>query len=351
MMSTANLYRELIETLEAGSSAAIVSTYSADGDIGKRIVKAAVAEDWKALAELSAHPQAKTSGPVTTIVTADDSLTLVEYYVTKSRFIILGAGHIALALVPMAKMAGLEVFVYDDRPSFANRERFPEADGVICDDFSQLFRRVQFRESDYVVIVTRGHRHDQDCLAGILADVEPAYTGMIGSRRRVAIVRDQLRQAGFDVERISRVHAPIGLKIGAVTPAEIAISIMAEVISIKRLERGEGELASCDVDVAEALAARGDDFDALITIGDSTGSVPIETGAKLAMTYAGEIVGTIGGGCSEADAMQVARDVINAGGWRRHTIDMSADAEEDGMVCGGTMNVVIESTKKMVCNE
>jgi xanthine dehydrogenase accessory factor len=346
MMSIANLYRELVKTLEAGSSAAVVTTYSAKGDIEKRVASAAVAKDWKALDELRAHPQAKTSGPVTSIAAKDNSLTLIEQYVTKSRFIILGAGHIASALVPMAKMAEFEVFVYDDRPSFANQQRFPEADRVICDDFSQLFERIQFRKSDYVVIVTRGHRHDQDCLAGILMNSEPAYTGMIGSRRRVAIVKDQLCQAGFDTERIERVHAPIGLKIGAVTPIEIAISIMAEVISVKRLERGEGELASCDMDIVETLAARGDDFDALITICSSTGSVPIDSGAKLAMTYAGEIAATIGGGCSEADAMQVARDVINTGGWRMHTIDMSADAEEDGMVCGGMMTVVIESIRK-----
>jgi xanthine dehydrogenase accessory factor len=345
MMSIANLYRELIETLEAGNSAAVVSAYSADGNIEKRVVSSAASEDWQSLAELRADPQAKTAGPVTTIVAEDNSLTLVEYYVTKSRFIILGAGHIAMALVPMAKMAGFEVFVYDDRPSFANQQRFPEADRIICDDFSQLFKRIQLRKSDYVVIVTRGHKHDQDCLAGILSDVEPAYTGMIGSRRRVAIVRDQMRQAGFDTKRIERVHAPIGLKIGAVTPVEIAISITAEVVSVKRLERGEGELASCDMDIVETLATRGDDFDALITICSSSGSVPIDTGAKLAMTYAGKIAGTIGGGCSEADAMRVARDVISAGGWRTHVVDMSADAEEDGMVCGGTMNVVIEGVK------
>ncbi|MDR1013441.1 MAG: XdhC family protein [Coriobacteriales bacterium] len=342
-MSITDLYHELIEGLEAEGAAAVVSTYRQGGGFEKRVVSPADASGWHALAGLRGHPQARTSGPVTSLDAEDGSLTLIEHYTTKPRIIILGAGHIAAALAPLARITEFEVVVYDDRPSFANRQRFPEADTVICDGFTQLFKRLHVRETDYVVVVTRGHKHDQDCLAGILAGPEPAYTGMIGSRRRVAIVMDQLRKKGFDGERIGRIHSPIGLKIGAVTPGEIAISIMAELISVKRLERGEGELASCERGIAETLAARGDDFDALITIRTSTGSVPIETGAKLAMTYAGELSGTIGGGCSEADAMQVAREVVNTGGWRTHTIDMSDAAEDDGMVCGGTLDVVIEA--------
>jgi xanthine dehydrogenase accessory factor len=201
--------------------------------------------------------------------------------------------------------------------------------------------------TDYVVIVTRGHKHDADCLRGILSGDEPAYTGMIGSKRRVAIVMDVLRGEGYDADRIARIKSPIGLKIGAITPFEIAVSIISEVISVKRKELGSGDLATCDLAIAEHLANSGSNYDAMITIVNSEGSVPIDCGAKLAMTYAGRTHGTIGGGCSEAEAMQIARELINSGDrWRQHNVDMTDNAEEDGMVCGGMLRVVIEANRE-----
>jgi xanthine dehydrogenase accessory factor len=371
--SIEKLYRDLIEVLRSGGPAAVISEYHADGSTNKRLVSATDAKAWAELEQLERQTNATASGPVTSISSGDNpgafAITLIERYSTKPRMVILGAGHIAAQLAPIAKQAEFELLVYDDRPSFANAENFPDADSVICDGFERLFERVRLRNTDYVVIVTRGHKHDADCLRGILAGVEPAYTGMIGSRRRVAIVMDQLRGEGYDAERIARIHSPIGLRIGAVTPFEIAVSIIAEIISVKRLELASGEMAGCDLDIAEVLAKRGDSFDALITIYQTEGSVPIDSGAKLAMTYSGQIAGTIGGGCSEAEAMQAAREVINAGavgpgaglgslpigasagsdtasagagGWRTHTIDMTDSAEEDGMVCGGMMQVLIE---------
>jgi xanthine dehydrogenase accessory factor len=158
----------------------------------------------------------------------------------------------------------------------------------------------------------------------------------------VAIVMDQLREAGHDHDRIDRIHSPIGIRIGAVTPAEIAISILAEIISVRRTDKAAQDLSSCDLEIVEELAKQGDEMSALITIFDTTGSVPIECGAKLAMSYEGRILGTIGGGCSEADAMQAAREAIRKGIWLTHTVDMTDSAEEDGMVCGGEMHVVIE---------
>jgi xanthine dehydrogenase accessory factor len=242
----------------------------------------------------------------------------------------------------MAKLVDFEVLVYDDRPAFANAGRFPEADTIVCDSFERFSEKVNLKQTDYVVIATRGHRHDSACLEAILAGREPAYTGMIGSKRRVAIVMEQLREQGHDAQRLADIHTPIGLRIGAFTPAEIAVSIIAEVIAVKRLEYAESVYHSCDLEVVEALATSQAADEAMITIYNARGSVPIDTGAKLSMTYDGAITGTIGGGCSEAEAMQIARDVIRKGGWRTHTVDMSNTAEEDGMVCGGKMHVVIE---------
>jgi xanthine dehydrogenase accessory factor len=97
----------------------------------------------------------------------------IERYLPKPRLIILGGGHVALARVRMAKLTDFYVTVFDDRPAFANPGRFPEADEVICDDFSRVMERVGVRRSDYVVIVTRGHKHDQDCLEGVLKGTIP----------------------------------------------------------------------------------------------------------------------------------------------------------------------------------
>ncbi|MDR1422053.1 MAG: XdhC family protein [Coriobacteriales bacterium] len=363
-MSIQTLYQQLEQSLALGNSAAIVSAYHANGGVDKRLLTIDDEQAWARLKELEADPATQTEGPVAHRFEKDGTLALVEHYNSKPRFIILGAGHIALALAPIAKAADFEVLVYDDRASFANRQNFPDVDEIICDGFDQVFTRIPLRASDYVVIVTRGHKHDADCLRGILAGVEPAYTGMIGSKRRVAIVREQLCAEGYDAARIERTHSPIGLRIGAVTPFEIAVAILAEVIEVKRIERAEARYSTCDPAIAAELARRGDDFDAMITIFSTQGSVPIECGAKLAMTYAGVIAGTIGGGCSEGEAMTVARELINSEthtdttgsstapsrsdasegktSWRIHTVDMSDSAEEDGMVCGGTMRVVVE---------
>ena len=341
-MSIQAIYQQLLANLRQGHSAALVSSYAADGSINKQLFSNMDPEDWAKLQQLLSQPQTKSSGPVASLRGQDGSFTLIERYNSKPRLIILGGGHIALALTPMAKACDFEVLVYDDRPAFANHKRFSQADEVICDGFDLLFQRVNVRPTDYIVIVTRGHRHDTACLSGILAGIEPAYTGMIGSRRRVAIVLEQMRKGGFDPERLERLHSPIGLRIGAVTPAEISVSILSEIIGVRRSQGSDDLRSSCDLEVVEAIAEQDAPAEALITIYDSSGSVPIDAGAKLSMTYAGELRGTIGGGCSESDAMQIAREVIKQGGWRDHLVDMSDSAEDDGMGCGGQMQVIIE---------
>jgi xanthine dehydrogenase accessory factor len=319
-----------------------VSCYRKDGFVDKRIVTTEESEAWLRLEELLTRPGITVSGPVASLATEDGSLTVIERYATKPRLIIFGGGHIGVALAQMGKLTDFEVVVYDDRLAFANTERFPYADTVICDGFNRLSERLVFGENDYLVIATRGHRHDFYCLETALNAPDTAYIGMIGSRRRVAIVMQELRMKGFDEQRLARVHAPIGLRIGALTPAEIAVSILAELIETKRGQHGNGVYGSCDLEVVEALAAAQSPAEAMVTIYKTDGSVPIDAGAKLSMTYDGSITGTVGGGCSEAEAMQVGREVIRTGGWRTHTVDMANTAEEDGMVCGGEMHVIIE---------
>jgi xanthine dehydrogenase accessory factor len=259
--------------------------------------------------------------------------------------IIFGGGHIAVPLSQMASFLKFSVTIFDDRPFFANRIRFPWANNVICENFEKISQRLSFRRSDYIVIVTRGHRHDIECLRSVLSGDLPYYMGMIGSRRRVAIVRRQMVGEGFPQEHIDYLHSPIGLDIGAVTPEEIAVSILAEVILEKRRGGSVPRNRGCYADMAlmEALATESSEKVAIITVLSTEGSTPREAGAKMAVLYDGRSIGSIGGGCAEADVIRDARDIILKGGYRFKTVDMADSAEDDGMVCGGRMKVLIEA--------
>lgn len=150
---------------------------------------------------------------------------------------IFGAGHVSASLYKTAKDAGFDVIVVDDRETYANRERFPEAQEVIADDFDRAIQRLDIRESAYIVIVTRGHRDDMRVLRWAVG-TKARYVGMIGSKRKTIAIFRELRREGLPAQLFERVHAPIGLDIGAVTPEEIAISITAELIAVRRkLER------------------------------------------------------------------------------------------------------------------
>ncbi|NUR53960.1 MAG: XdhC family protein [Acidobacteria bacterium] len=148
------------------------------------------------------------------------------------RLYIIGAGHVGCHLARAAADAGFRIHVVDDREKFANTERFPAAEAVVVDDIAAWLHQAELPPSAYVVVVTRGHTHDFDALRALAAR-ELRYLGLIGSRAKVARVFDALAAEGMPVECLDRVHAPIGLDIGAVTPAEIAISILAELIAVR----------------------------------------------------------------------------------------------------------------------
>ena len=149
--------------------------------------------------------------------------------------LIVGAGHIARPLCRIGTMLGFGVTVLDDRPEFATRERFPEAERVIRADFSDPFRDTPLGPQSHLVLVTRGHRYDYDALRDALRrPVRLPYVGMVGSRRRVRAALEQLAQDGIPPERLHEIHTPIGLDIGAETPAEIAVAIAAEIIRARR---------------------------------------------------------------------------------------------------------------------
>ena len=145
---------------------------------------------------------------------------------------LVGAGHVAYHLARVAGTVGFHIHVLDDREKFASADRFPEAVEIAVDSIPNWLERTSFPANAYVVILTRGHRYDLNALRALVPR-ELRYLGLIGSRAKVARLHDALQEEGLSTERLQAVHAPVGLDIGAVTPQEIAVSILAELIAVK----------------------------------------------------------------------------------------------------------------------
>ena len=158
---------------------------------------------------------------------------MLEVVEARPVLLVVGAGHVGQAVARLGGFAGFSVVVLDDRPEFASRERLPEADRVLCGDIVESLRAFPIDAGTYVVVVSRGHRQDELALREVVTS-EAAYVGMIGSRRRAGAVLQHLLDEGFSQEALKRVRTPIGLNIGAETPEEIAVSIIAEIIQARR---------------------------------------------------------------------------------------------------------------------
>jgi xanthine dehydrogenase accessory factor len=206
-----------------------------EGTLGPPDLDAAAIEAGREVLRAAAAPgivEARHGGGSTTL--------FIEAHVPRPELVIVGAGHIAQPLCSIGARLGFAVTVLDDRPAFATRERFPEADRVLAADFSDPFREVAIRTTTHLVLVTRGHKYDFDALRTVLqGDVRPAYIGMVGSQRRVRATLLELSAEGIEADRLSTVHAPIGLDIGAETPAEIAVAISAEIVRVRRGGTGQ----------------------------------------------------------------------------------------------------------------
>ena len=146
---------------------------------------------------------------------------------------VAGAGHVSRLLAEVAASAGFRVTVVDDREKFANRDRFPSAADVVVGEVAPWLAAADLPPAAFVVVVTRGHTHDLDAMRA-LAGRDLRYVGMIGSRAKVARILDALRESGASPDWLAKVRAPIGLDIGAITPEEIALSIVAEMIAVRR---------------------------------------------------------------------------------------------------------------------
>jgi len=229
--------RFLLEQLPTENSAGAPAR-ALYGSDGRKLAGAASLPD-----RLAADELRDAAGPDETRKTAADGCpALLTRLTPPPRMMIFGGGHLALPLVEMAAWCRFSVTVIDDRPEFSSPGRFPAADRVITapmEDISGLFTP---SPNLWHVLITREHKHDYILLKQLLG-TSYAYLGMIGSRRRTTKVKQRLVEEGFDPDEIARLHSPIGLKIGAQTPAEIAVSIMAEIIAVRYGAGGSAETA------------------------------------------------------------------------------------------------------------
>ena len=243
-----SLSEELVRISEQGAAAVLATVVEVEGNghvrpgakclvrdgivvgetIGDALVVGAIVQ------ESGAHLRAEKS-KLTSLAISDAKLEVFfEVMPAPPKLIVVGAGHIAVPLVRMAKVLDFYVVVIDDRLLYANRERFPAADEVLVGDMAQMLKEMTITPSCYIVLITRGHAYDEPCLRVVLPS-QAKYIGMIGSRRRIKACFQRFRDEDkISEELIEKVYAPIGLDIGTETPAEIATAILAEVIKVRR---------------------------------------------------------------------------------------------------------------------
>lgn len=276
-----------------------------------------------------------------------DGTEYTRMFRPRERLILLGGGHIAQPLCTTGAMLGFSVTVVDDRPSFANHPRFPEAEQIVCDEFVRAIHTLDIQSGDYIAVITRGHRYDADCLRAVLNGRMPRYLGLLGSRRRTIALLHLLEQEGFAQAALDDIHTPIGLDIGALSVQEIAVSIAAELIQCRRAgfnRRSKSCVLAEEMFDADVLAdiAENDVPKALMLVYETSGSTPVKSGAFMTVDRDFQTKGTIGGGCSESAVLRDAFHLIGTGGSRCVTVNMSNEiAAEEGMVCGGQMKVLL----------
>jgi xanthine dehydrogenase accessory factor len=178
----------------------------------------------------------------------------VEPVVPQPRVYVFGAGHISKSISKIATLAGFASVIVDNREAFANSERFPEADEIFAEEYEEVFPKLPIRDTSYVVIVTRGHRDDMRVMRWAVG-TNAKYIAMIGSKRKVIGVIKELEKEGLPREAFERAFAPMGLDIGAITPEEIAVSIVAEMIAMRRTPESDWRKLSKSIFSSESLRA------------------------------------------------------------------------------------------------
>lgn len=258
--------------------------------------------------------------------------------------VICGGGHVGIAVLKLCRLLGYPVTLAEDRPEFAQIAREVGADRVICAPFAQALAALECSENTFFIIATREHRHDKTCLQ-LISRKKHAYIGLLGSRNRTDALRKALIGEGAPEDVIKSVYTPIGLAIGAETPAEIAVSVMAEVIqSAGRLgsETYSRELLRGIIDFHGKIS---DKRMALATIIHCEGPVPRGIGSKMLIYEDGGSIGSIGGGILEAEALKAACERFASRDHRPMIVHVDLSdpgASEKAVFCGGRADVLIE---------
>ena len=261
----------LLAALERGEDVALVTIVAAHGSTPQRVgAKMAVFADgrtigtigggcyeddafWKAKEALETRRARLVRYDLTDDFAEDSGLicggqmqVYIEPVEAAPQLYVVGAGHVGQHVARVAHSVGFQVHVLDDREKFANRERFPDAQSITVDSVPDWLHRTQIPATAYVVVVTRGHRHDLDALRA-LAPRDLRYVGLIGSKAKIKRVYDALLAESMPAECLARVHAPIGFDIGAISPEEIAVAIVAELIAVRRGRIGEPHVAAASL--------------------------------------------------------------------------------------------------------
>ncbi|KIR03043.1 Xanthine and CO dehydrogenases maturation factor, XdhC/CoxF family [Lachnospiraceae bacterium TWA4] len=257
----------------------------------------------------------------------------------EKRLVICGGGHVGISVLKLAKFLGFYVVLIEDRPKFADTARKEGADEVLCDSFEHGLEGISSNYDTYFVIVTRGHRFDAGCVSKIL-NKHYAYIGMMGSKKRVATIKNQLLEEGYAPEKVNTVYTPIGIDIHSESPEEVAVSILAQVISVKNaVSRSYGYPR----ELLDAMTSS-DEKKVLTTIISRKGSAPRGAGTKMLVLESGQCAGTIGGGCLESMVTSKAREMMfnEDEKFLVCTFDTTANLEDESMVCGGILEVLLE---------
>ena len=327
------MYKHIVEAIRNGRSPYLFTAVE-----GERTGKIAVLDGNKTYGDTDLT---RLFDPGMELPTVRDGV-LIEKITTPPHLVLCGAGHVSVSTAKIAKMVGFYVTVIDEREDFASRERFPEADEIVHMPFADALSLIN-DPNTYYVIVTRGHKDDNLCLKTIL-NKPYTYCGMIGSRSKIQVVFDDLRAKGYSDEQLKTVHSPIGLPIGANTPEEIAVCIVAEMIQVKNaVTRG----SEWDDALCTAIETIREPY-AMVTLIEKKGSAPRSTGARMIVRKDGTIISSIGGGFGEYEASQHAKDMLANGPMtKRYTCKMNnREAADKGMVCGGTIDILIQIVEK-----
>jgi len=242
------------QVLERGEIAALITVVAGRGNIGAKLlvhedglVTGSLGDtelDAAALAQAASFLRSREETRLFNLNAFDTSL-LFERLQPAPRLVVCGAGHVGASLAKLAAFAGYQTTLLDDRAEFLNRERFPEKqiELVVAGDWkSAVHDAIGNGRGVSVAVVTRGHNEDEQCMHAVVR-ANPDYVGLIGSKRRTSIVIERLREAGVSDDQLKKIHAPIGLDIGAVTPEEVALAILAEIVAQRRGAHG-GSLSS-----------------------------------------------------------------------------------------------------------